>query len=111
MFHQHQKGIKTDQIGKGKVGFVKAIELIMSKSIDKRAKQQSPFPKYVLFGDEYWIVDWRKKQVEIYELDYENNIPKYFLWNVITKDNKMELQIIHFPSVKITFDELFAEVD
>lgn len=61
--------------------------------------------------EEYWIVDWRKKQVEIYELDYENNIPKYFLWNVITKDNKMELQIIHFPSVKITFDELFAEVD
>lgn len=29
MFHQHQKGIKTDQIGKGKVGFVKAVELMM----------------------------------------------------------------------------------
>ena len=61
--------------------------------------------------EEYWIVDWRKKKIEIYELDYENDIPKYFLWKVITQDNKKELQIIHFPNVKITFDELFAEVD
>ena len=61
--------------------------------------------------EEYWIVDWRKKQIEIYELDYENGIPKYFLWKVITKDNKEELQIMHFPNVKITFDELFEEIE
>lgn len=29
MIKQHQKGIKTDQIGKGKVGFVKFIEITM----------------------------------------------------------------------------------
>lgn len=61
--------------------------------------------------EEYWIVDWRKKQIEIYEIDYEKDIPKYFLWKVITKDNKEELQIIHFPNVKITFDELFEEIE
>lgn len=61
--------------------------------------------------EEYWIVDWRQKKIEIYELDYEKDIPKYFLWKVITKDNKEELQIIHFPNVKITFDELFEEIE
>ena len=61
--------------------------------------------------EEYWIVDWRKKKIEIYELDYENDIPKYYLWKVITQDNKKELQIIHFPNVKITFDELFEEIE
>lgn len=61
--------------------------------------------------EEYWIVDWRKRQVEIYELDYEKDIPKYFLWKKIVKDNKEELQIIHFPDVQITFDELFEEIE
>ncbi|MCM1216400.1 MAG: Uma2 family endonuclease [Lachnospiraceae bacterium] len=62
--------------------------------------------------DEYWIVDWRKKLVEIYNLDYdENGQPQYYLWKTVTQDNKEELQIVHFPNLKITFDELFAEVD
>ena len=60
---------------------------------------------------EYWIVDWREKKVEIYELDYENEIPKYYLWKVITETNKQELKIIHFPNVTITFDELFEEIE
>ena len=60
---------------------------------------------------EYWIVDWRKKEVEIYELDYENDRPKYFLQNTITEKNKGELKLIHFPGVKITFDELFEEIE
>ena len=55
--------------------------------------------------EEYWIVDWEKRQVEIYQLDYENDIPKYFLWKIIHEGNKEELKIIHFPNVKITFDE------
>ena len=61
--------------------------------------------------EEYWIVDWRKKEIEIYELDYENESPKYYLWNKITEDNKEALKIIHFPSVKITFDEVFEEIE
>lgn len=62
--------------------------------------------------DEYWIVDWRKKQVEIYNLDYDTNgVPQYYLWETITEQNKEELKIVHFPNLDITFDDLFAEVN
>ena len=62
--------------------------------------------------DEYWIVDWRRKQVEIYNLDYDQDgAPQYYLWETITEGNKEELKIVHFPNLKITFDDLFAEVD
>lgn len=61
--------------------------------------------------EEYWIVDWRKREVEIYELDYEDNIPRYYLWNKITENNQEELKIIHFPGVAITFEELFDEIE
>ena len=58
------------------------------------------------------IVDWRKKQVEIYNLDYdEEQKPQYYLWKTISEKNKGELKIVHFPHVMITFDELFEEVD
>lgn len=61
--------------------------------------------------EEYWIVDIRIKQVEIYELDYDNGVPKYYLWKIITENNKDELRILHFPGIKITFDELFEEIE
>lgn len=60
--------------------------------------------------EEYWIVDWEKKEVEIYQLDYEEDVPKYYLWKIINEANKEHLNIIHFPNIKITFDELFDEV-
>ena len=38
-----------------------------------------------------------------------------FKIRVLTKDdaeeNKDELQLLHFPKIKITFDELFDEID
>lgn len=62
--------------------------------------------------DEYWIVDWRKKRVEIYNLDYDREgRPQFYPGNIITEENKEELRITHFPHLNITFDELFAEVD
>ncbi len=62
--------------------------------------------------DEYWIVDLHKKQVEIYELDYdEKEEPQYYLWKTVTEENKNELKMIRFPNLKITFDDLFYEVD
>lgn len=62
--------------------------------------------------DEYWIVDWENRKVEIYNLDYdEKQEPNYYLWKTITENNKNELKIVHFQNLKITFDELFAEVD
>ncbi len=61
--------------------------------------------------EEYWIVNWREKKIEVYELDYENGIPNYYLWKVITEQNKEELKMVHFPTVKIAFDDLFDEVE
>ena len=57
---------------------------------------------------EYWIVDWRNRSVEIYNLDYnENDEPQYYLYKTITDENKTELKIVHFPHIEIDFDELF----
>lgn len=60
--------------------------------------------------DEYWIVDWQRKKVEVYTLDYDGE-PQYYLWETITEQNKEELKIVHFQNLRITFDQLFAEVD
>ena len=62
--------------------------------------------------DEYWIGDLRDQKVEIYDLDYdETGKPQYYLWKIVTENNKSELRMIHFPNVRITFDDLFDEVD
>lgn len=57
---------------------------------------------------EYWIVDWRKKQVEIYMFDWKEDGTGYaYLFKKVTEQNKEELQLVMFPNLKITFDELF----
>ena len=57
---------------------------------------------------EYWIVDWRKKQVEIYMFDWKEDGTSYaYLFKKVTEKNKEELQLVMFPNLKITFDELF----
>ncbi len=60
--------------------------------------------------EEYWLVDWLAKKVEIYLLDYEEDRPAYYLANTVTENNKEELRLCHFPDIRITFDELFEEV-
>lgn len=62
--------------------------------------------------DEYWIVDWQKKEIEIYTLDYdEAGEPQYYLFRTITEKNKDELKIVHFPSINVTFEDLFEEIE
>lgn len=57
---------------------------------------------------EYWIVDWRKKQVEIYLFDFDENDKVYpYLYKTIMGENKEELGLVMFPNLQITFDELF----
>ena len=57
---------------------------------------------------EYWITDWRKKQVEIYMFDWKEDGTSYsYLFKTITKENKEDLQLVMFPDFKISFDELF----
>lgn len=63
---------------------------------------------------EYWIVDWRQKQVEIYILSPDENSiddAKYKLIATITEQNKEHLKIYMFPNVKIDFDQLFDGID
>jgi len=63
---------------------------------------------------EYWLADWRKKQVEIYVLSPdESSIDKaeYKLMSVVTEQNKEDLMIYMFPNVKISFGQLFDCVD
>ena len=57
---------------------------------------------------EYWLVDWRKKQVEIYLCDGKDDCTTYsYLYKTVTEENNEELQIVMFPNFKIEFDELF----
>ncbi len=57
---------------------------------------------------EYWIVDWRKKQVEIYMFDFKEDDTSYaYLFKKVTEKNKEELQLVMFPNLQISFDELF----
>ena len=63
---------------------------------------------------EYWIVNWRKKQVEIYILSPDENSiddAEYKLLKIITEQNKDDLKIHMFPNVKIDFDQLFDGID
>ena len=61
---------------------------------------------------EYWIADWRKKQVEIYLFDFkEDGEPYPYLYKTVTAENKEDLQLVMFPNLHITFDELFDIIE
>ena len=91
--------------------FVNAPQFVMEVLSDSTEKYDRTEKKDIYCKEEineYWIVDWPKRQVEIYTLDYdENQEPRYVLFKTITEANKDELKILHFPHVKIDFDELF----
>ncbi len=81
---------------------------VVSESTEKydRGEKMDIYRKMEI--DEYWIVDWRKRKVEIYSLDYdESENPVYVLCKEVTRENKADLEILHFPNIKIDFDELF----
>ena len=57
---------------------------------------------------EYWLADWRKRQIEIYLFDWKEDGTSYpYLFKTITEDNKQDLKLVMFPNLKISFDELF----
>ena len=65
---------------------------VLSPSTEKydRGEKMELYRKQEI--DEYWIVDWEKRKVEIYNLDYdENGIPQYYLFKIVTKENKEEI--------------------
>lgn len=63
---------------------------------------------------EYWLVDWRKKQVEIYILVTDESTTdgmEYRHIKTITENNKEDLSIYMFPHVQITFEQLFDGIE
>lgn len=57
---------------------------------------------------ECWLVDWRKRSVEIYLFDFKEDGTSYpYLFNTVMESNKEALQLVMFPNFKISFDELF----
>lgn len=63
---------------------------------------------------EYWIVDWRKKKVEIYVLSPDENSiddAEYKLLSTVTERNKEDLKLYMFPNVEIDFEQLFDGID
>lgn len=91
--------------------FVNAPQFVMEVLSDSTEKYDRTEKKDIYRKEEineYWIVDWQKKEIEIYNLDYdENQKPLYHLFKTVNKENKGELEIVHFPHIKIDFDELF----
>mgnify|MGYP001028465312 CR=1 FL=1 len=60
---------------------------------------------------EYWIVDIQKRTIELYDLDYENGEPRYYLIDTVTVENRNEIPLIHFPHIKINLEQLFDGVN
>lgn len=85
--------------------FVMEVLSDATETYDRNEKMQI----YCKVGvSEYWIVDWRKKQVEIYMFDFKDDGTSYsYLYKIIKAANKEELQLVMFPNLHISFDELF----
>lgn len=92
------------------LGVPKFIMEVLSDSTEKydRTEKMDLYKRVEVA--EYWLVNWRKKQVEIYLLTPDENTldeMDYTLVDTITEENKSELEIKTFPNVKVDFDELF----
>lgn len=89
-------------------GIPRMIMEVLSESTEEydRGEKMSVYQKVGV--SEYWIADWRKKQVEIYLNDgREDGTTYFYLYKTVTAENKKELQLIMFPYLKTDFDELF----
>ena len=77
-----------------------------TEGIDRNEKLSA----YNLAGvGEVWLVDWRKRTVEIYVFDDDGSgiTTKPYLYEKVTEQNKQELKLVNFPITPIDFDELF----
>ena len=52
-----------------------------------------------------------KKQLKSMNWIMRGRFPNTIFLKTVTEENKDELQLLHFPKIKITFDELFEEID
>lgn len=94
--------------------FINAPQFVLEVLSPSTAKYDKTEKKEIYRSEEvpeYWIIDLWKQTVEIYDLDYEDGTPEYFLIDTVTKENKKDLHLIHFPHIKIDFDQLFEGID
>ncbi len=94
--------------------FINAPQFVLEVLSPSTAKYDKTDKKEIYRSEEipeYWIVDIKNRTIEIYDLDYENDEPKYYLIDAITKDSSENLHLIHFPNIKIDFEQLFAGAD
>lgn len=92
------------------MGVPKFVMEVLSDSTEKNDRNEKMELYKKVEVAEYWLVDWRKKRVEIYILSPDENTVDemdYILYKTITEDNKEDLEIVMFPNFHITFDELF----
>jgi len=77
-----------------------------STEADDRGRKLELYAKVGV--SEYWIVDWRKRQVEIYLFDGREDGSLYpYLYKTVNKENSKDLQIVIFPHISLAFEELF----
>lgn len=96
------------------LGVPRFIMEVLSDSTEKYDRTEKMNLYKIVEVPEYWLVDWRKKQVEIYVLVTDESTVdgmEYKLIDTITENNKDELEIHIFPHVEITFDQLFDGVE
>ncbi len=101
---------------KGRKGnsFINAPQFVLEVLSPSTAKYDKTEKKEIYRSEEipeYWIIDIKNRTIETYDLDYENDEPKYYLIDTITEDNSKGLRLIHFPHIKIDFKQLFDGID
>lgn len=96
------------------LGVPKFIMEVLSDSTEKNDRGSKMELYKSVEVAEYWLVDWRKKQIEIYLLTTDENTidhMEYKLINTVTETNKDDLYLHVFPHVQLTFDQLFDGID
>ena len=89
-------------------GIPRMVMEVLSNSTEKydRGEKMEIYRKVGV--SEYWLVDWRKKQVEIFLNDgRDDGTTDFYLYKTVTEKNKTDLQLVMFPNLKTDFDGLF----
>lgn len=96
------------------LGVPKFIMEVLSDSTEKNDRGTKMELYKAVEVAEYWLVDWRKKQIEIYLLTTDESTidyTEYKLVNTVTETNKEELKLHVFPHVQFTFEQLFDGIE
>lgn len=96
------------------LGVPKFIMEVLSDSTEKNDRGAKMELYKAVEVAEYWLVDWRKKQIEIYLLTTDESTidsTEYRLVSTITEANKEELKLHVFPHVQLTFEQLFDGIE